>query len=140
MTEEPFGYDTDGDGYIDTEDRGSFFGYDFDGDGDIDTDDDFYGFIMVEEADFCFIATAVYGDLNHPKVITLRRFRDRVLLNNSFGKTVIRWYYGIGRAAGKMIINRKCILRVTRLLLNGLTWLIAFMTLQKRKYDQLRNE
>ena len=24
----------------------------------------------------CFIATAVYGDCNHPKVITLRKFRD----------------------------------------------------------------
>ena len=96
MTEEPFGYDTDGDGFIESEDRGSFFGYDFDGDGDIDADDDFYGFMMAEEGDFCFIATAVYGDLNHPQVVTLRRFRDQELARTLWGRAFIRWYYRFG--------------------------------------------
>ena len=41
--EEPFGFDLDGDGFIDTPDKGSLFGFDFDGDGDIDLDDDFIG-------------------------------------------------------------------------------------------------
>lgn len=82
MTEEPFGYNTDDDGFIDTEDSGLFFGYDFDGDGDIDADDDFFGFMMAEEGVFCFFASGVYGDLNHPQVVTLRRFRDQELVKD----------------------------------------------------------
>jgi len=44
-----FGYDTDGDGFIDTPDSGSIFGYDFDGDGDIDWEDDFIGLALYEQ-------------------------------------------------------------------------------------------
>ena len=31
MSHEPYGYDTDGDGWLDGEDHGSFYDYDFDG-------------------------------------------------------------------------------------------------------------
>ena len=49
MFNDVYGYDFDGDGFIDTPDRGSFFGYDFDGDGDIDSQDDFIGFMLHEQ-------------------------------------------------------------------------------------------
>jgi hypothetical protein len=124
MTEEPFGYDTDGDGYIDTEDRGSFFGYDFDGDGDIDADGDFYGFMMAEEGDFCFIATAVYGDLNHPKVITLRRFRDRVLTKNSLGRAVIRLYYHLGPSLAAVISRNNRLKTAVKSVLEQMTLIL----------------
>lgn len=41
----------------------------------------------------CFIATAVYGDCNHPKVITLRKFRDEHLLTNDYGIKFVEFYY-----------------------------------------------
>ena len=37
LDDEPFGYDHDGDGWLDGEDRGSLWNYDFDGDGDKET-------------------------------------------------------------------------------------------------------
>ena len=36
--DEPYGYDTDGDGWLDGPDRGSFSDYDFAGDGDGEQD------------------------------------------------------------------------------------------------------
>jgi hypothetical protein len=41
----------------------------------------------------CFIATACFGNYNHPFVRVLREFRDRVLLKNSIGKKFVNWYY-----------------------------------------------
>ena len=87
--DEPFGYDHDGDGWLDGEDRGSLWNYDFDGDGDIDRDDEFMGDMMAWEAHqagACFIATAVYGDYDHPQVVKLRAFRDQVLMKSLGGE------------------------------------------------------
>ncbi len=39
----------------------------------------------------CFIATAVFGE--SPQTVTLRRFRDRVLLPRPTGRQLIRIYY-----------------------------------------------
>lgn len=41
----------------------------------------------------CYIATAVYGSYECPEVWTLRRFRDKVLLNNFFGRLFVKMYY-----------------------------------------------
>ncbi|PKB72090.1 MAG: hypothetical protein BZY87_01775 [SAR202 cluster bacterium Io17-Chloro-G6] len=41
----------------------------------------------------CFIATAVYGDANHPDVVLLREFRDRILSASTVGKVFTRCYY-----------------------------------------------
>lgn len=41
----------------------------------------------------CYIATMVYQDYNHPKVISLRNFRDNVLLKYHFGKWFVSKYY-----------------------------------------------
>jgi len=41
----------------------------------------------------CYIATMVYGDYNHPKVIVLRNFRDNVLNRNYLGKFFMKFYY-----------------------------------------------
>lgn len=125
MYDEPYGYDHDGDGWLDGEDSGSFWDYDFDGDGDIDADDDFYGFMMLEEGDFCFIATAVYGDIDHPKVVTIRLFRDQVLRNNSVGRAVIRWYYRYGKEIARKLKGRKWVCQICRWTLDGLVWLIG---------------
>lgn len=44
----------------------------------------------------CFIATAVYGSYDHPKVLTLRQFRDSTLAKNRLGRISIKVYYFIG--------------------------------------------
>jgi hypothetical protein len=41
----------------------------------------------------CFIATAAYGDYDHPHVQLLRRFRDRYLLTSSLGRMFVDMYY-----------------------------------------------
>lgn len=41
----------------------------------------------------CYIATMVYGDYDHPKVIVLRHFRDEFLDRRNWGKKFIKFYY-----------------------------------------------
>jgi len=41
----------------------------------------------------CFIATAAFGDYNHPIVKVYRNFRDEYLLTNPVGRAFVRWYY-----------------------------------------------
>jgi hypothetical protein len=41
----------------------------------------------------CFIATACYGDYDHPIVIQLRHFRDKYLNEKKWGKRFITYYY-----------------------------------------------
>src|SRR5262249_17747849 len=42
---------------------------------------------------FCFVATAAYGDYDHPYVRVLRRFRDETLAGFGAGRDLIAWYY-----------------------------------------------
>lgn len=41
----------------------------------------------------CYVATMVYGDINHPKVNLLRLFRDQMLVNYGLGRRFISFYY-----------------------------------------------
>jgi len=113
--DEPYGYDHDGDGWLDREDRGSFYGYDFDGDGDIDADDEFYGDMMMHEAGACFIATAVYGDYDHPQVRELRSFRDQVLMRSTAGRRFVRWYYRVGPGMADRFSSNEFIVRILKM-------------------------
>jgi hypothetical protein len=42
---------------------------------------------------FCFVATAAYGDYDHPFVRVLRDFRDGTLAKFGAGRAFIDWYY-----------------------------------------------
>ncbi len=57
----------------------------------------------------CYIATAVYGNYNAPEVITLRKFRDNVLLENYFGRIFVKVYYCISPRFAKWLKNKKLI-------------------------------
>jgi hypothetical protein len=51
----------------------------------------------------CFIATAVYGDENHPDLDILRGFRDNWLRNRSWGDSFISFYYQYGPMAAERV-------------------------------------
>lgn len=66
----------------------------------------------------CFIATAVYGNVNHPDVLLLRRFRDEALLPSAIGRSFVCSYYLISpvlaafiRTNGAKLIIKTLILR-----------------------------
>ena len=41
----------------------------------------------------CYIATMAYGNYDHPQVMVLRRYRDRVLMQSGWGRAFVRFYY-----------------------------------------------
>ncbi len=45
------------------------------------------------EGGYCFVATAAYGDYDHPFVLVLRDFRDHTLAQFGAGRAFIAWYY-----------------------------------------------
>jgi hypothetical protein len=51
----------------------------------------------------CFIATAVYGDSEHPDVLRLRRFRDDVLSVSEVGRAFVRNYYLFSPPAARFV-------------------------------------
>jgi len=54
----------------------------------------------------CFIATAAYGDIDAPEVEQLRRFRDRSLMTNPFGRGFVKVYYRVSPPFARMIARR----------------------------------
>jgi hypothetical protein len=52
-----------------------------------------------EKGGFCFISTAAYGSYDAPFVQVFRDFRDRVLMQSSYGRAFILWYYKNGLPA-----------------------------------------
>ena len=60
----------------------------------------------------CYIATACYGDYNHPYVIQLRYFRDAFLQKRKWGLIFIKFYYryspSLARTINKYKILKFC--------------------------------
>ncbi len=75
----------------------------------------------------CFIATASYGSLLEPHVRILRKFRDRYLLTNGPGKTVMTYYYKYSPPAADFISKHaglRAVVCVFLLPFVGLSWMI----------------
>lgn len=56
---------------------------------------DVFGSYRNSDSQGCYAATCVYGSYDCPQVWTLRRFRDRTLVKNAFGRAFIRTYYAV---------------------------------------------
>jgi hypothetical protein len=65
----------------------------------------------------CFVATACYGDYDHPTVIELRRFRDDYLETSSAGRAFVRWYYQWSPAFANLVAKSKILKTVARVLI-----------------------
>ena len=72
----------------------------------------------------CFIATAVYGDCNHPKVITLRKFRDEHLLTNDYGIKFVEFYYKNSPKFADYIKDKKVLSYPIRKVLDMFSYLL----------------
>ncbi|MSP16425.1 MAG: hypothetical protein EXR73_07430 [Myxococcales bacterium] len=69
------------------------------------------------EGGFCFIATAAYGDYDHPFVRVLRDFRDGSLLSHSPGRAFVGWYYRVSPPLAAFIAEHEWARVGTRALL-----------------------
>jgi len=56
-------------------------------------------------SDGCFVATAAFGDYNHPIVLDLRKFRDESLSGTKLGDIFIKNYYKYSPYLAKFISN-----------------------------------
>jgi hypothetical protein len=65
----------------------------------------------------CFIATACFGNYNHPFVRILREFRDKILLKNSIGRNFVNWYYAHSPKYAEIIRNNLILKLITQILL-----------------------
>ena len=72
----------------------------------------------------CFVATAVYGDADHPQVAALRRFRDERLLQHTTGRTAVRLYYLAGPVLARFLADHPRIIRLCRMVLDRLAQVV----------------
>jgi hypothetical protein len=68
----------------------------------------------------CFIATAAWGSWMHPHVVSLRRFRDDVLLQVGPGRALVAAYYRYSPPLAAIIEDHDLLRGVTRALLTPL--------------------
>ncbi|HUG99650.1 MAG TPA: DUF11 domain-containing protein [Gammaproteobacteria bacterium] len=71
----------------------------------------------------CFIATAAWGSTLDPHVRSLRRFRDRFLLTNGPGRSLVALYYRLSPPLADYISTRP----VARALTRALLWPLVFV-------------
>lgn len=85
----------------------------------------------VGQKKLCFVATACFGDIDHPVVSDLRRFRDETLKNWHWGRIFTGWYYRNGEVLAEIVTY----LPGARRTLRPLLWLIARFFIISRKRD-----
>lgn len=77
----------------------------------------------------CYIATMAYGDYDHPQVITLRKFRDDVLLKSMIGRLFVKLYYFISPKLVSLLKDLKVVNAFIRKILD----LFCYVLIQKEK-------
>jgi len=77
----------------------------------------------------CFIATAVYGSIEHPIVLEFRRFRDDILLNSTLGRRLIGLYYSCSPLLAPFVKKN----RILRILIDRLLLLPIYLYIRKAR-------
>ncbi len=70
-----------------------------------------------EKGDYCFIASAGYGDRDHPFVRVLRVWRDAYLMPYETGRDFVAWYYRTGPQAARAVAESPLARPIIQLLL-----------------------
>ena len=85
---------------------------------------------LAEESDkgitSCFIATAAYGSYLSSEVQVLRDFRDDVLLEYSWGRKFVAWYYKTSPSIASTIASSDILKSLMRWLLTPIVYMIAY--------------
>jgi hypothetical protein len=95
--------------------------------------EDLYGALRADGLDahgFCFVATAAFGDYDHPMVRILRAFRDRVLETSTLGRLFVRGYYASSPPLANFIAagnGRRFVARVLLWPLVGIAEIALFL-------------
>jgi hypothetical protein len=76
----------------------------------------------------CFFATALYRKFDHPHVQLLRKFRDRYLLANRFGRIFVNMYYGWSPTIARFVAQWKPIKVLVRFTLIPIIVLCALVS------------
>ena len=66
----------------------------------------------------CYIATMAYGNYDHPQVLALRKYRDKVLAPSFWGRNFIRFYYCVSPKLVHVLKDQQCVNRIIRSLLD----------------------
>ncbi len=65
----------------------------------------------------CFVATACYGDSEHPDVVTLREWRDRRLRQTKTGRRFIAAYYRLSPPIARFLAGKRVLVTLGRIAL-----------------------
>jgi len=76
---------------------------------------------------WCFIATAAYGTPMAKEVISLKNFRDNVLLKTSIGRKFVFLYYTFSPPIANFIKDKPVLKTITRIWLKPFVW-ISYLT------------
>jgi uncharacterized repeat protein (TIGR01451 family) len=74
----------------------------------------------------CFIATAAFGSPLEQHVVTLRHFRDQVLLPSKLGRAFVALYYRHSPPVATLIAKHGALRLITRVMLTPIILVIAF--------------
>jgi hypothetical protein len=85
-----------------------------------------FAFPNLDDEDRCFIATAAYGSSMEAQVILLRKFRNRYLLVNPFGKRLVAAYYSLSPPIADYIRQYRWLKPVVRVILLPFIGLAAY--------------
>lgn len=66
----------------------------------------------------CFIATAVYGDIDSIEVRFLREFRDKKLKRSNIGTLFVKFYYRVSPPIAEFLKEKRRMSRIVRLILD----------------------
>ncbi|TRZ55981.1 MAG: hypothetical protein D4S02_16690 [Rhodocyclaceae bacterium] len=72
----------------------------------------------------CFVATATYGDVDHPNVRFLRAWRDGYLAHRPAGRAFIAWYWRTGPKLAVWVTRYQALKRCSGMMLSLLVALI----------------
>ena len=67
----------------------------------------------------CYIATMTYGSYDHPKVLVLRQYRDKVLLKTALGQLFVKTYYTVSPYMVVFLRQHRRTNRIIRIVLDG---------------------